>query len=323
MSAPSENKPKGSMAGNSSAGNGSAGSNTPGNTRPNDRQNNPQGTSGSAEETVQQVKDGAKQAVQTAKEKGSEVAQEVTTQVKQAAGELSRDVSQQVSSTLDEAKRKLERGASDQKGLLADQIEGVANALHQTGEGMRSGQGEQNNQLGSYADSAAEQLTGLSNYLRDHDLNQILDDARGYARQQPEIFYMGALVAGFLAGRFFRSSSPQPPFGSGYDRGYDPNSGPGYANPNYSGDYRRNYQGGYGGSYEQGYSQPYGQAQGASYGQGYGPTYASASNVQHYPKPVPISGPKGDAETEELISGQVATAWTPAEQALHARSDDE
>jgi gas vesicle protein len=272
---------------------------------------------------MQQVKDGAKQAVQTAKEKGSEVAQEVTTQVKQAAGGISREVSQQVSSTINEAKSKIEQEASDQKGFLADQIEGVANALHQTGEGMRSSQGGQSNQLGSYADSAAEQLTGLSNYLREHDLNQILDDARGYARQQPEIFYMGALVAGFLAGRFFRSSAPQAPYGSGYDRGYGPNSGPGYNNPNYSDDYRRNYQGGYGGSFESGYSQPYGQAQGASYGQGYGPTYASASNVQHYPQTVPVNAPKGDAETDEVMNAQMATSWTPAEQALHARSDEE
>jgi hypothetical protein len=244
--------------------------------------------------------------------------------VKQAAGGISREVSQQVSSTINEAKSKIEQEASDQKGFLADQIEGVANALHQTGEGMRSNQGGQTNQLGSYADSAAEQLSGLSNYLRDHDLTQILDDARGYARQQPEIFYMGALVAGFLAGRFFRSSTPQAPFGSGYDRGYGPDSGPGYNNPNYSGDFRSNYQGGYGGSFEQGYgSRPYGQAQGASYGQGYGPTYASSSNVQHYPQPVPVSGPKGDAESEEIMSAQTATSWTPAEQALHARSDEE
>jgi hypothetical protein len=175
--------------------------------------------------------------------------------------------------------------------------------------------GGQQNQLGSYADTAAEQLNNLSTYLRDHDLTQILDDARGYARRQPEIFFTGALVAGFLAGRFFRSGSAQQSYGSGY-------------NPNYTSDYGSQYGSGYGSYGQDSYGQgSYGQG---SYGQGgyrqesYGQgTYRRDMYGQEGARDIPVSAPNEQSDEEGGYSGQVTTAWTPAEQALHARSEDE
>jgi hypothetical protein len=246
---------------------------------------------------MNQAKESAKQAAQTAKEKSSEVAREVTQQVKRTAGEVTHEVKEHVSETVGQARRKVEEGASDQKRQLADQIENVANAVRRAGDEMGGGQ---QNQLGSYADSAAEQLNNLSTYLRDHDLTQILDDARGYARRQPEIFFTGALVAGFLAGRFFRSGSGQQSYRSTYDSGY---------NPNYAYDYGSQYGSEYGSSYGQG-----GSRQG-TYGQGmYG---------QEEARDIPVAAPNEQSDKEGGYSGQVTTAWTPAEQALHARSEDE
>lgn len=139
--------------------------------------------------------------------------QSTTEQVKNSLGEVADQAKQKVSETLDEAKQKAnetlgeakqqaESKFDEQKRLAADRLSGVAGALRQTSQGLH----DQDDTIAQYADSFAEQVDKLSNYLRERDLSQLVGDVRQVAHRQPELFVAGALAAGFLLGRFLKSS---------------------------------------------------------------------------------------------------------------------
>jgi hypothetical protein len=58
------------------------------------------------------------------------------------------------------------------------------------------------------AESAADQLQRFSESLQRSDFDSILRNAESFARRQPVAFIGAAAVAGFLAVRFLKSSSP-------------------------------------------------------------------------------------------------------------------
>jgi hypothetical protein len=60
-----------------------------------------------------------------------------------------------------------------------------------------------------YIDDAAGQVEKFSQYLRDKNINDMFGDVKMMARRQPELFVAGALAAGFLLGRFLKSSNAQ------------------------------------------------------------------------------------------------------------------
>ena len=83
-------------------------------------------------------------------------------------------------------------------------MEGVANALRQTGEQLHE---QDQGSVGRYAEQAAEQAERFSGYLRDRDANQLLNDVEDFARERPAIFLGGAFLLGAAAARFLKSSA--------------------------------------------------------------------------------------------------------------------
>jgi hypothetical protein len=87
----------------------------------------------------------------------------------------------------------------------------VQTALRETGQLLRKlGQGS----VAQYADEAADQVERFSGYLRETDVDEIVDEARGFARRRPAVFLGGAVALGFLATRFLKSSSQEAGNGS-------------------------------------------------------------------------------------------------------------
>ncbi len=117
-----------------------------------------------------------------------------------AAADRAKQVAQE---SLNEAKSQLRSALSDQKHLAAGQLHQVADALRQTSQELHS---HDKGGVAQYADSAAEQVERLSSYLDGRDFSELWDDLQTMANRQPELFVAGALAAGFLAGRFLRSS---------------------------------------------------------------------------------------------------------------------
>lgn len=101
---------------------------------------------------------------------------------------------------------KAESFFSHQKESLANEVEIFAQALHKAANSLES---EQQVNVAGYSHHAAEGLERFARLIRERDLDQIAHDVRGFARRRPGTFLGGAMVAGFLLSRFFKSS-PEP-----------------------------------------------------------------------------------------------------------------
>jgi len=124
-----------------------------------------------------------------------------TRNVGSEAKRLATDVAGQATET---AERQLAGG----KERAASAIEHLAGALRQTSE-----------QLGAtnmpmvidYLGRAATQVEGLSTYVKQTSLRQVVGDLERFARREPVLFIGGAFVAGMLGGRFLKSAPPEQP----------------------------------------------------------------------------------------------------------------
>jgi hypothetical protein len=98
---------------------------------------------------------------------------------------------------------------------LVGQIGQTSEGLHSASEALRSvgQQLRQNAQapapIAQYADKAADQVERVSTYLRDKDLDRIVDDVERFARHNPATFIGGAFALGLLASRFLKSTPEQ------------------------------------------------------------------------------------------------------------------
>jgi hypothetical protein len=114
---------------------------------------------------------------------------------RQAAGQMAADLKDKAVTRADEKKD----SAAETLGTVAQALRGAAQNLEQ---GQQAA-------LGTYAQSAAEQVDKVARYLREKDLQGLTRDTETFARRHPELFLGGAFLAGMLAARFVKSSRPR------------------------------------------------------------------------------------------------------------------
>lgn len=114
---------------------------------------------------------------------------------------------------MNDAKEVARSKLTEQQQAAAGSLGDFAGALRKSAEQMQ-GQHQSAARLAQTAASSLEQISGA---LKNRDLDGMLRDAESFARRQPVAFFGAALVAGFLAVRFLKSSNP--------------GSGPGSASP--------------------------------------------------------------------------------------------
>ena len=134
---------------------------------------------------------GGSQTTELAKQQTQQVAQ----QTQQKAGQLADRGRQQVKSQL-----------ATQKDQAAERLSPIKTALQETGQQLRN-QGQDS--VAQYADKAADQVERFSGYLRERDVDEIMDEVRNFARGRPALFLGGAAALGFFGTRFLKSSSEQ------------------------------------------------------------------------------------------------------------------
>ncbi len=136
-----------------------------------------------------------------AKRQGQQLAQ----RARQQAGRLANRGGEQVKSQLGSQKHQASQRL----------VPPVQSALRETAHQLRSqGQGP----MAEYAEKASDQVERFSGYLRETDVDEIIDEVRGVARRRPALFLGGAAALGFLATRFLKSSSQRAgSAGDGYD----------------------------------------------------------------------------------------------------------
>jgi hypothetical protein len=104
---------------------------------------------------------------------------------------------------VDQAKEQATSQLAGQKERAVDGLGVVAQAIRQTGQELRK---QDQEAVGRYADTAAQQVERFTGYLRGRDVPALLRDLEGLARRQPALFLGGSVALGALGARFLMSS---------------------------------------------------------------------------------------------------------------------
>lgn len=103
-----------------------------------------------------------------------------------------------------DAKETARSKLSEQQQAAAGSLGDFAGALRKSAQELKGGQHQS---AARFAQTAASSLEQLSGSLRNKDLDGMLRDAESFARRQPVAFFGAALLAGFVAVRFLKSTN--------------------------------------------------------------------------------------------------------------------
>ncbi|KAA0589032.1 hypothetical protein J2848_004066 [Azospirillum lipoferum] len=125
-------------------------------------------------------------------------------EMKKTVNRAADDVMSTGRETLGNAQGRIRSLLEQQTGRAADQLGGVANALHKAAEQLNQ---ENGGVVADYAEQAAGRVERVADMLRDANVDDIVGEVESFARRQPEVFIGAAFAVGFLAARFIKSSS--------------------------------------------------------------------------------------------------------------------
>ena len=119
-------------------------------------------------------------------------------------------------SIADQARNRLTEIVDQQKAMGADKISGVAKAAQNAASDLDTS----NPQMAKLVRTAAENVDRIADDLRSSDIGDVIATLASFGRQQPVAFFGGAVLAGFILARFFKSDAPvtvSPEFNGGFD----------------------------------------------------------------------------------------------------------
>jgi hypothetical protein len=125
------------------------------------------------------------------------------------AGTAQQKVSETASVAKDQAMRTATRVGEQAKNTVDARMSDVAQELGSVADVVRQTThevGGENQTFAHYGDRIAEQIEGVSSYLDEHSIDDVLSDVQNFARRQPAVFLGGAFMLGIMVGRFLRSS---------------------------------------------------------------------------------------------------------------------
>ncbi|MDB5092150.1 MAG: hypothetical protein JWO85_251 [Candidatus Eremiobacteraeota bacterium] len=123
------------------------------------------------------------------------------------------DVRDAAAQAVQGSKSFLGKQVDERSTTIGRQIETVAHDLRNVGDQLRStgvAGGAAN-----YVDRGAELVDQFGHYLQDADSERLITDLEGYARRAPWAVAAGALMLGFAASRFLKTSSARRYRGGG------------------------------------------------------------------------------------------------------------
>lgn len=118
------------------------------------------------------------------------------------ADDMKERVQRNVKKVAGQARDQTVKTVETKKHAVADQVDGIAKALHKAADQL--GEQQQGN-LAHYAHNFADKLDNMVGTLHNKDINTLLRQTRDMARRQPGLFVGGAMIAGFLLIRFLTS----------------------------------------------------------------------------------------------------------------------
>jgi methyl-accepting chemotaxis protein len=146
------------------------------------------------------LSDKAKDMVRDVKAKASGLTDGVTRAAKDNANQLG-DAALDMANS---AKDKVEAAVSQRKSLGADYIGSLAQATERAAHEFDA----ELPQAAHYIRQASEQMQGVADTVRERDVRELVGEVQDFARRQPTLFFGGAVVLGFAALRFLKSTAP-------------------------------------------------------------------------------------------------------------------
>lgn len=105
-----------------------------------------------------------------------------------------------------QAQQDIRSFAEQQKTLGANQLDGVAMAVHGAARELE----EQMPAVARSVHDAATRLEGAAASIKAKTAGELMSTMNDFARQQPAVFFGAAILAGFAASRFLKSSAHAP-----------------------------------------------------------------------------------------------------------------
>ena len=150
-----------------------------------------------ASEVAGVAKDQATGVASTAKEQAASVASTAGEQVRAVAG----DAKHQARQLVDNGRQQLRDQAGEQTKRAASSLRDLGDQLQK----MVSGQGPAEGPAADLARQAAQSVQQFADSLENRRPEDLLHEVKRFARQRPGVFVLGALGAGFVAGRVLRT----------------------------------------------------------------------------------------------------------------------
>jgi hypothetical protein len=130
------------------------------------------------------------------------------------SGQLSGAVDTARQKTEEQAGQVIETGRSavrdqvDQRSTQAgQQVQSLAGTLRDTASQMRMEGDPQKQRFAGVAESGADRLDRVGQYLTDADADELIHKVEDFGRQQPLLIAGAGLLLGIAAGRFIKASS--------------------------------------------------------------------------------------------------------------------
>ena len=158
------------------------------------------GTAGKNAPGAAGLADQAKTLGKDLKSKAADLTDTMTRAAKDQAGEIGTAAKDMAA----DATGRVTSAMNEQKTAGADYLGTIASAVQRAA-------GEFENdvpQAAQYIRQAAGQIETVANAVRQRDMRELVGEVQEFARRQPTLFFGGAVILGFAALRFFKSSTP-------------------------------------------------------------------------------------------------------------------
>jgi hypothetical protein len=139
---------------------------------------------------------------------GNDTGSLVTEQVRQGTQQIAQGTQQAAGQILDQAQQQAQSVFDRQKGQATSTLGTVTQALRQAGDSLRQ---QDQSSAAALLENAAGRIEGVSTFIEQRDLPEIIDEVERFARRNSALFLGGAFALGVLAARFLKSSTPPPP----------------------------------------------------------------------------------------------------------------
>lgn len=161
----------------------------------------PEGAMGDQASTAASV---AGSAASTAKDHAAEMLSATGEQAREVAAQAKEQMSTALSGATDQARKALRTTTAQAKGQADERARQAARSMRQASsrfQALAEGRVDEAGPVGDYARQAADRLSTLARRVDEDGIQGLLREVSRFARRRPGLFIMGAVAAGFAAGR--------------------------------------------------------------------------------------------------------------------------